>query len=143
MKRGAGWMVVLLALPAWADRTSPPPRVPTPPPAPSCPLRAGWAFSGSYLCAQGDTAVTLRVLDVRGTSVRTEFVFAHAPTAVAGRFTLRGTCVGDEVTLVPEAWVQRPDGYIMVGMRGALSAGATRYEGTMMHPSCGTFALRR
>jgi hypothetical protein len=143
MRPVAGWVVVLLALPAWADRTSPPPRRPAPPAAPSCPLRAGWSFAGSYLCAQGDTAVTLRVMEVLGTSVRAEFVFAHAPTRVAGRFTLRGTCVGDEVTLAPEAWVQRPEGYIMVGMRGALSAGATRYEGAMTHASCGAFAVRR
>lgn len=140
--RLAAWMVLLLASPAWADRTSPPPRTP-PPQGPVCPLRAGWRFAGHYLCAQGETALTLRVLEVRGTSVRAEFAFAHAPTAAAGRYTLRGTCLGDEVTLAPEAWVQRPAGYIMVGMRGALAAGGALYEGAITHASCGGFRVQR
>lgn len=142
--RGACRLAVLLAAmttPAWADRARPPPRVPAP--AAACPLRAGWTFHGTYLCAQGTTAVTLRVLEVRGTAVRVEFAFAHAPSAAAGRFTLDGSCVGSAVDLTPTAWIDRMPGYIMVGMRGTLSDAAARFAGAMTHPSCGGFDVRR
>lgn len=142
MRRSGAWVVLLTALPAWADRTNPPPRPPVQQ-GPSCPLQPGWTFTGTYLCAQGETDLTLRVLAVRGGAVRAEFAFSHAPTAVVGRYTLAGRCADDVVTLAPEAWVQRPEGYVMVGMRGLVNPGATRYEGAITHASCGWFSVRR
>lgn len=135
----------LLALPLVALADAPParPRRPRPqqPAASACPLRPGQNLAGTYLCAQGWTDVDFHVREVRGARVRAEFVFRHAPSGAAGRFTLTGSCdPGGRVRLTPEAWIERPDGYIMVGMDGVAS-GDGRFEGRMTHVSCGRFAL--
>lgn len=123
------------------------PRTPRTRPAPprqgtgqACALRPGDELTGSYYCAQGDTDLTLRVLSLAGSSLRVEFVFRHEPSRAAGRFTLVGECVGEHVTLRPEAWIERPAGYIMVGMEGDAERGG-RFAGRMTHPSCGAFSV--
>lgn len=146
--RALPFALVLAAVPALAHTPPPPPtppRRPAPPRVqpPSCPLTPGTVFTGRYLCAQGSTALTLRVTEVRGTSVRAEFDFDHAPSRAAGLYTLTGTCVGDHLSLSPEAWVRQPFGYIMVGMRGDLSDHAARFRGSITHPSCGGFDVAR
>lgn len=99
-------------------------------------------LTGSYLCAQGRTALVLRVRDVRGSALRVEFDFLHAASRAAGRYTLTGLCTTDgRVRLDPEAWIVRPPNYIMVGMDGAVS-GET-FRGVITHPSCGDFTVTR
>ncbi len=134
-------------LPAIAHTPPPPPATRRPPPprvqGPRCPLSTGAVFAGQYLCAQGSTALTLRVTEVRGATVRAEFDFAHPPTNVSGRYTLTGTCAGDRLSLSPEAWIRQPFGYVMVGMRGELLDGGARLRGAITHPTCGGFDVTR
>ncbi len=120
--------------------TRPRPAQPSPTPQGVCGLRAGDVFTGSYYCAQGDTALTLRVLSVAGASLRVEFAFNHAPSHAAGRYTLTGMCASGHVTLQPEAWIERPPGYIMVGMEGD-AARDGRFSGRMTHTLCGAFSV--
>ncbi len=137
-------LVTLIAPPAGAlDTAHPAPPRPAPQrptPRGACGLRAGDAFTGRYLCAQGVTDLALRVLSAQGASLRVEFVFNHAPSRAAGRYTLTGSCEGGRVALSPEAWVERPPGYIMVGMEGPAPR-AGRFDGRITHPSCGWFSL--
>lgn len=146
----APWLALVctaaLTLAKDAPRPAPPPRpTPAPTPAPSrgtCALRAGESLFGTYLCAQGWTALTLHIRAVSGSSVQAEFVFNHTPSRAAGRYTLAGTCAPDgRVRLTPIAWIEQPPGYIMVGMDGVVS-GAT-YSGTITHDACGSFRLSR
>ena len=144
-------LVALVALPHTASALDthgnprprparPRPAQPSPTPQGVCGLRAGDVFTGSYYCAQGDTALTLRVLSVEGASLRVEFVFNHAPSHAAGRYTLTGMCASGHVTLQPEAWISRPPGYIMVGMEGD-AARDGRFSGRMTHTLCGAFSV--
>lgn len=116
------------------------PAPPRPSPRGVCGLRAGDTFTGSYVCAQGDTDLILRVLSVQGATLRVEFAFAHRPSRAAGSYTLTGLCAGDHVTLQPEAWIRRPPGYIMVGMEGDAARGG-RFSGRITHASCGAFSV--
>lgn len=121
------------------ERPRPRPRQPA---VATCALRAGEALVGTYFCAQGWTGVTLRVREQRGAWLRAEFVFRHDPSGATGRYTLTGSCAPDgRVDLSPEAWIERPAGYIMVGMNGVASG--DRFEGRIAHASCGAFALQR
>ncbi|MFO0653389.1 MAG: hypothetical protein U0326_44625 [Polyangiales bacterium] len=144
-------LVVLVALPHAASAIDthdnprprpvrPRPTQPSPTPQGVCGLRAGDVFTGSYYCAQGDTALTLRVLSVSGASLRVEFVFNHVLSHAAGRYTLTGMCASGHVTLQPEAWIERPPGYIMVGMEGD-AARDGRFSGRMTHTLCGAFSV--
>ncbi len=47
---------------------------------------------------------------------------------------------GTDVTLRPEAWIERPPHYIMVGMEGDAERGG-RFAGRLTHPSCGAFSV--
>lgn len=98
---------------------------------------------GEYDCAQGRTSLTLQVADARGKLVRAVFDFHHAPTQAKGQYVLAGTF--DEhtgvVDLEPGAWIEQPEGYVSVGMRGRVSRDGLRFTGRITHPTCGAFRL--
>ncbi|MBL8601741.1 MAG: hypothetical protein JNK72_07445 [Myxococcales bacterium] len=132
----------LLTLGAGVYADAPRVRVTRPRPGPTaggCALTAHTRWEGRYQCAQGETALTLRVLGFAGDTLRAEFVFHHGPSGAAGRYTLRGRCAGDAVALSPEAWVARPPGYIMVGLHGRVTE--PLFSGQIEHPSCGAFQV--
>lgn len=148
----APWLALVctaaLAFAKDAPRPDPPPQpapAPRPPPTPAratCPLHAGETLVGTYFCAQGWTALTLHVRAVNGSAVRAEFVFNHAPSRAAGRYSLAGTCAPDgRVRLTPVAWIEQPPGYIMVGTDGVVSGDS--YSGVITHSSCGSFRVSR
>ncbi len=109
---------------------------------PAHPFGAGQEWYGHYLCAQGETALTLRVTLVSGNHIEAIFDFAHGPTGVRGSYSTRGDFdpKTGRLRLDPNAWIFQPPGYIMVGLEGTVSA--RKFEGLIAHWSCGAFAVQ-
>lgn len=99
---------------------------------------------GDYDCNQGNTRLTLRVLDTHGSHVRAIFDFNHAPTKAAGRFIMAGQI--DEgsgrTVLRPGPWIAQPDDYVTVGMSGRVSRDGSLFTGRILGPGCRGFQLR-
>lgn len=114
-------------------------------PPSGCGILPNTSYAGRYLCAQGWTDMTLTVVDVEGPRVQMRGDFFHPGTGVRGAYLLRGTCLPrtQRMTLVPQAWVQQPQGYIMVGMSGVVTGNGQAYTGRMLHRSCGEFTFAR
>ncbi|MEZ4335902.1 MAG: hypothetical protein R3B82_04680 [Sandaracinaceae bacterium] len=143
-----GWVLATRDQP----RPAPRPRVPTsvpqapdfgPPlvPLPDVPLRPGQAWTGTYLCRQATTPMTLEIRGVDGLHVQGIFRFTH-PLGV-GSYHVSGTyeASGRRLQLTPGAWIQRPSDFIAVGMDGTIDPAGQRYAGRMQHPDCTTFQL--
>lgn len=106
------------------------------------PLRAGEQWVGKYVCLQGETDLTLHIDDVAGESVDAVFEFSHSPTGAAGAYKMRGNLTADgQVVLVPGQWMDRPPGYVSVGMRGEVHG--QLFAGRIDGPGCTDFRLRR
>lgn len=105
-------------------------------------------WEGRYLCAQGSTGLTLTVRPVGGDVVTAIFAFGPTPEnpdVPRGSYTMRGTLSAGSHTvhLVPERWLAQPPGYVMVGMTGTFDVARGVMQGSIDHPSCGPFQLRR
>ena len=89
--------------------------------------------------------VSLTVVDVEGPRVRIQGTFQHAPTGTQGSYLMRGNCSpsNGRMTLIPQAWVQQPPGYIMVGLSGVVTNNGQSFTGRMLHRSCGEFTFSR
>jgi hypothetical protein len=104
-------------------------------------------WEGRYDCAQGLTGLTLELVGTGGARVSAVFRF-HAvpenPDVPSGSYTLLGTVRGDgSIDLVPERWLEQPEGYVMVGMTGVLVPERGLLRGAITHPACAAFELRR
>jgi hypothetical protein len=111
------------------------------------PFERGDRLSGHYVCAQGRTELTLVIEDLDGDDVSALFEFdypggggSHAPAA--GSFRMRGSVDHDSraLRLDGETWVERPEGYAMVGLVGTVSKSGS-IAGTVKGPGCSTFYL--
>jgi len=113
--------------------------------APATPFSAGQTWVGRYECAQGVTELTVAITGVQGEAVQGTFVFQHVPTGAAGQYVLTGAWDASTRTIqmVPGPWIARPPNYVSVGMRGEVSPDGTTWNGTITHPSCGSFWLQR
>ena len=113
--------------------------------APDTPFAAGQTWVGRYQCSQGITELTVAITGAQGNAVQGTFVFQHVPTGAAGQYVLTGTWEPSTrtVTVDPGPWIAQPPNYVSVGMRGEVSADATTWSGTITHPGCGGFWLRR
>ena len=94
-------------------------------------------FVGSYVCSQGDTDMSLTVLEVSGSKVRAIFAFDYAPSQSAGKYVLTGTFdeKSRELQLTPDKAIQMPAGWVMVGLRATFD-GRT-LDGQMLYGGCG------
>ena len=107
-------------------------------------LAATTQWAGFYTCAQGATALKLTLIDDDPSRVTAVFAFGPTPAnpdLPRGSYTLRGTRRGAQVELTPDAWLERPEGYEMVGLNGGMAG--TRFEGRILFDGCGRFALER
>ncbi len=101
-------------------------------------------WAGTYACAQGATALKLTVIDDDPARITAVFAFGPSPAnpAVArGAFTLRGERRGGLVELRPDAWLEQPADYDMVGLSGRMAG--DRFEGRILHETCAGFSLQR
>ncbi len=119
---------------------APPARVPPHVVVVPRPQRMIWR--GYYTCAQGVTAVELTVV-ARGGDVTAVFAFGPIdsnPTVPHGAYSMAGTVRDDGASLIytlePDAWIDEPPGYIMVGLRAA-SSDRVHLHGRVNHASCG------
>ncbi|SIR01919.1 hypothetical protein [Marinobacterium stanieri] len=101
-------------------------------------LAGTWA--GSYKCGQGLTAATLKVVGFNGLSGNAEFSFGNLPgkhNAAQGSYTLKISKTSElSYQLTPIAWLERPNGYSMVGFRVQMNGPGTELSGTVDTPQC-------
>lgn len=120
-----------------------------PPPAPApavkvaTPFAAGQEWRGSYTCAQGETELFLQIRSVERERVAGVFAFFHDASGASGAFELEGRFdpATGEATLLPGAWLSRPNGYVTVGLVGRVVG--DHYSGRIDDPTCGAFSVRR
>lgn len=107
-------------------------------------------WSGSYMCLQGVTALTLAVDQFKGGRFSGYFHFFPPPgnpQAREGCYSVRGRLARSRVTVEPAEWITRPYGYVMVGLEGALDASGQSMTGNVAAPAiigagCAAFELR-
>lgn len=107
-------------------------------------------WSGAYTCAQGLTALTL-TLDVTGAGDATAiFDFGpieenpslpHGSYRMRGRLFPRGASL--QLRLDPDAWIDQPPGYMMVGLDTTLDRTRRYLDGRITDERCGQLSLRR
>lgn len=136
----------------WTGGARVPPALEEPPRATArepYPRHSEW--EGTYRCSQGESAMRLVLDATAGGKVTAVFVFgptADAPDTERGAYRLTGTIkLGPEGTfelaLVPDAWIDEPDGYTMTPLRARSSRKQRRMVGRIEHPACGTLDVRR
>jgi hypothetical protein len=99
---------------------------------------------GDYDCPQGNTELTLRVIQVRGDTMKAVFDFHHVESAEAGKYLMVGSYDEETrtATFAPGAWLVRPPNYVTVGMSGDVALDGSLFAGRIDHPECGAFRLR-
>jgi hypothetical protein len=107
-----------------------------------------WAlgtWTGTYTCAQGLTNLTLEIEGDSRDELTARFLFEGRPGSgnPSGAYTMRGKLSGARVVLEPDEWLDRPAGYVMVGLEGRLSADGAVLNGTVTERPCTTFTVRR
>jgi hypothetical protein len=137
------------------DSASPPPAVyvPDTAPPPEGALTAApeqiLQYRGTYVCAQGLTAMTLSIRGI-GNTTQTG-IMTFAPTAESrfrfapGVYTVQGTFdpQSGELALQPVQWVQQPPGFIFLPMEGSSTDGGDTFTGRMVGGGCGAFRIFR
>jgi hypothetical protein len=108
-------------------------------------------WSGTYVCSQGLTGVTLTI-DLVGTAASVLFEFAAVPQnsnpVPSGASRLIGAITenvdgGLSIDADPDEWVSQPPGYFMVGIAATTDGSMREMHGTMKSQSCGRIDVTR
>ncbi|MBR0653373.1 hypothetical protein GXW78_27225 [Roseomonas terrae] len=123
-------LLVLLATPAVAQEQ----------------LRGTWR--GSYVCAQGHTALALTIEPDKPGTFSAFFHFeapSDNPGVPTGCYEMQGRFdpTTRQMVLNQRRWVLKPPNYVMVDLSGQLSPGGDRIEGQVHGPFCATFQVDR
>ena len=101
---------------------------------------------GQYTCPQGPTALELTI-ETRGDATTAVFAFGPLdsnPTVPNGAYRMTGTKLDANgivpYRLEPDAWIDRPDRYEMVGLVARVDG--TMLRGEILHPNCGALEAR-
>ncbi|NMD55333.1 MULTISPECIES: hypothetical protein [Tsukamurella] len=124
------------------------PSVPLDPPSNGAPNLAQLAgtWTGTYLCLQGETALTLALVDPAAGPSRFDFsATATNPGVPNGSYSVTLALDGADLVIAPVAWINRPGIYEMVGLRvtGPINSATTVLSGTVSYQGCSTFEVRR
>src|SRR5262245_14820152 len=106
------------------------------------PFKAGQTWGGKYICAQGPTDLTLKIVSVKKGNIESLFDFVHVDSGNKGVFKLSGRYKPKtrSLDLEPVDWIgPHPPGWEMVGMSGAVSPDGRNFTGTITHPNCTSF----
>jgi hypothetical protein len=107
--------------------------------------RVDGVWNGSYECSAGPTDLRLELfsnaVDPRRISAVFNFGGGFRPT---GAYTLTGSYNPrtGALNLTPEAWINRPSGFRMVGMSGRIDVASGVFSGTITDVRCKQFAVR-
>jgi hypothetical protein len=118
-------------------------------PIPSALRDFAGTWSGTYICAQGVTGLTLVVDPRNGDAVFSFYPIPKNPDVASGEFTMSGhvDAKSEQFVLEPGGWRDRPPGYFMVGLIGHIDAVTRHFIGAVRSTSssapCRTFDLRR
>lgn len=100
--------------------------------------RISGKWVGSYECFQGEAAVTLTLTGHKNGTVEGDFLFyptLSSPKTATGRFVVTGSYYYDgSLILGSGAWVEKPDGYIAISLRGKVNSAFDAFTGTV--PEC-------
>jgi hypothetical protein len=104
-------------------------------------------WEGAYRCPQGLTGLTLIVLVEEGQDVLATFSFHPLPDnpgVPSGQFAMKGSYSASELTLGGDYWIDRPSGYLMVGLSAPLpEAPFDRLQGEVDQSGCEDFELSK
>jgi clan AA aspartic protease (TIGR02281 family) len=107
-------------------------------------------YHGSYVCPQGTTDLSLRILGtLSGSNKYAVFSFGPLPSNPAvpsGSFSVTGhiDITGGGMDLSPAEWIARPPGYNMVGLKGSSNDGGQSFNGYVVGPDeCRGFFLTK
>lgn len=131
VKRVVLGLMVAFIPPAWADDA------------------VSGTWEGSYVCGQGDTALTLILRPRRNRGELNGLFHFHGsasnPGVLEGCFTMTGSADSQNhrIRLSAGTWLLQPFGYVTVDLAGRLEPGADRLSGQVIGPLCQGFKLRR
>jgi hypothetical protein len=105
-------------------------------------------WQGRYACVQGETLLRLTILPEGGSPDRAYFYFYPPPGTNPGEtgcFTLTpGPMDADgRLSLREGRWIDRPFGYAMVSLEGAIDKAGATFSGVVLFEGCGDFTLTR
>lgn len=104
-------------------------------------------WQGTYVCSQGETGMTLTVVDSDGDlDAIIEFYEVDSnPGVPSGAFAMEGTSADGAVSLEGTEWIDEPEGYVMAGIEAELtgSGEVQQLAGSVDGEGCTTFTLDR
>ncbi len=108
-------------------------------------------WEGSYVCGQGKMGLVLDLVGKPDGTISGTFAFAPAqgsgPLAAKGRYSLKGALRDSGLfSLDGDAWIDRPEGYEMVGLMGLAGFSGMRidgFSGQIKAEGCEGYSVRR
>ena len=104
-------------------------------------------WKGTYTCAQGLTGFDLDISEEGGGAVSAVFSFGPVesnPDVPNGSYSMTGRFDPRSLTLTPQAWIEKPAGYVMVGLVADLPGDDPDVlSGTVTSSACTTFRVAR
>jgi len=105
-------------------------------------------WQGTYTCAQGLTGVNLTIDERcvnKKCSVTAIFEFGaikENPGLPHGSFRMTGESDGTHYALRPDAWIEQPPGWFMVGVTATRDDAHHTMDGRMENATCGEIHLK-
>lgn len=119
----------------------------TTPPASPSPATLTGTWTGSYVCSQGETGLSLVIQATPDGTLTATFSFYAVPDnpgVPSGSYTMTGTYSAAGVNLTPDQWISQPPGWEMVGLSsGPPVQDGTVLDGNVTTPGCSTFTVTR
>lgn len=104
-------------------------------------------WKGTYTCGQGLTDFDLDISDEGGGAVSAVFSFGPIesnPGVPNGSYSMTGRLGPRSLTLTPKVWIEKPSGYVMVGLVAELPGeDPDVLSGTVTNSACTTFRVTR